>query len=58
MVHLSTMLMDLSVRWGLLSLTFLIVLHMLFGNYKEMVTLREVSFKTVKKNKRMDHRPE
>lgn len=52
------MLVDLRVRWGLFSLTFLVVLHMLLGNNKEIVILRQVSCKTVKENKRMDHRPE
>lgn len=31
---------------------------MLLGNNKEIVTLRQVSCKTTKENRRMDHRPE
>lgn len=52
------MLVVLSVIWGLFSLTFLVVLYMLFGNNKEIVTLRQVSFKTIKEKERMDNTPE
>lgn len=31
---------------------------MLLGSNKEILTLRQVSCKTTKENKRMDHRPE
>lgn len=52
------MLVDLSVRCNLFSLTFLVFLHMVSGNNKEILTLRPVSFHTIKENKMMDHRSE
>lgn len=56
--QLSPMLVELSVRWGLFGSIFLFVLHTLFGNSKEILTFRQVSFKTVKAYRRVDHRLE